>query len=127
VVGATRVFSRNCITIGDRFLSSWGVFIQDFDPHPIKPEERRLQVEHIIATMRPQFEAITPPPVYASNFPSAPIVIGSDVWIGANATILKGVHIGSGSIVAAGAVVLGGTYPERCVLAGNPARVVRQL
>ena len=36
---------------------------------------------------------------------AAPIVVGKDVWIGAHATILKGVTIGDGAIVAAGAVV----------------------
>lgn len=51
-------------------------------------------------------------------------VIGSDVWIGQEATILPGVRIGDGAIVAAKAVV-GREVPPYAIVAGNPARVVR--
>jgi maltose O-acetyltransferase len=53
-------------------------------------------------------------------------VIEDDVWIGANAIILKGVTIGARSIVGAGAVVSRDVPPD-CVVAGNPARVVKEL
>ncbi len=53
-----------------------------------------------------------------------PVVIGDDVWLGANTTILPGVHIGSGSIVAAGAVVTG-DVPPYSIVGGVPARVLR--
>ena len=53
-----------------------------------------------------------------------PIIIGDDVWIGANVTILKGVEIGSGSIIAAGAVVVK-NVPRFSVVAGNPAKVIK--
>uniref|UniRef100_UPI00313FFBA6 DapH/DapD/GlmU-related protein n=1 Tax=uncultured Nitrospira sp. TaxID=157176 RepID=UPI00313FFBA6 len=52
------------------------------------------------------------------------IVIEDDVWIGANAIILKGVRIGKGTIVGAGAVVTK-EVPPYSVVVGNPARVVR--
>lgn len=55
-----------------------------------------------------------------------PIVIGKNVWIGANATILPGVTIGDNAIVAAGAVVTRGV-PERAVVAGVPAKVIRMI
>jgi virginiamycin A acetyltransferase len=51
-------------------------------------------------------------------------VVGNDVWIGQDATILPGTRIGDGAIVAAKAVV-GGTVPAYAVVAGNPARVRR--
>ncbi|MDN2566286.1 CatB-related O-acetyltransferase [Aquibium sp. A9E412] len=51
-------------------------------------------------------------------------VVGNDVWIGMQATILPGVTIGDGAIVAAKAVV-GSDVPPYAVVAGNPARVVR--
>lgn len=55
---------------------------------------------------------------------SAPIVVGDHVWIGMNATVLKGVHIGSGAVVAAGAVVARDVAPGTLV-GGVPARVLR--
>lgn len=57
---------------------------------------------------------------------SAPIVIGDDVWIGANAVILPGVTIGDGSVIAAGAVVTA-DVPPLSVAAGVPARVIRRI
>jgi virginiamycin A acetyltransferase len=65
----------------------------------------------------------------ASGRPSLPTrfpdtVIGNDVWLGDGATVMPGVAIGSGVIVAARAVVTRGV-PDYAVVAGNPARVVR--
>ena len=61
----------------------------------------------------------------ASMIP-APIRIGKRVWIGANATVLPGVTIGDGAIVAAGAVVTK-DVPENIVVAGVPAVPIRHL
>lgn len=55
---------------------------------------------------------------------SAPIIVGDDVWIGANCILLKGVTIGDGAIVAAGSVVNKSVEPY-VVVAGVPARVIR--
>jgi acetyltransferase-like isoleucine patch superfamily enzyme len=54
------------------------------------------------------------------------MVIGDDVWIGANAVILPGVKIGTHSIVAAGAVVTK-DVPEFSLVAGIPAKVIKKL
>ncbi|MFW6642239.1 acyltransferase [Nocardiopsis algeriensis] len=54
-----------------------------------------------------------------------PVSIGSGTWIGANAVILPGVHLGRNSVVAAGSVVRPGTYPDHAVVAGVPGKVVR--
>lgn len=54
----------------------------------------------------------------------APIHIGKRVWIGSNATILPGVTIGDGAIVAAGAVVTK-DVPENTIVSGVPAKVMR--
>ena len=56
----------------------------------------------------------------------ASIHIGRNVWIGANATVLPGVTIGDGSIVAAGAVVTK-DVPENTIVGGVPARIIQQL
>jgi acetyltransferase-like isoleucine patch superfamily enzyme len=57
---------------------------------------------------------------------SKPVRIGDHVWIGCRAIILKGVTIGAGAVVAAGAVVTK-DVPARAVVAGTPARVLRML
>ncbi len=56
----------------------------------------------------------------------SPVTIGDNVWIGAKSTILKGTEIGRDSVVAAGSVVVGGLYPPNTLIAGNPARVIRE-
>lgn len=55
-----------------------------------------------------------------------PVTIGNDVWIGGAATILPGVTIGDGAVIAAGAVV-SRSVPERTLVAGVPARVIRKV
>jgi acetyltransferase-like isoleucine patch superfamily enzyme len=52
------------------------------------------------------------------------IRIGKKVWIGSDAKILKGVEIGSGSVIAANSVVVSG-IPENCLAGGIPARVLK--
>lgn len=53
------------------------------------------------------------------------IVVGDNCWFGAKVTILDGVNIGSGSIIAAGAVVTAGKYPDNAVLGGVPAKIIK--
>lgn len=54
----------------------------------------------------------------------APVVIEDDVWCGANVTILKGVTIGRGSVVAAGAVVTK-SFPPYSIIGGVPAKLIK--
>ena len=91
----------NHITIGDNCAIAGDVLIQDTDFHPVMDEDGN------------------PKPI------SKPIHIGNHVWICAKATILKGVTIGDGAIVAAGAVVTK-DVPARCVVAGNPGKIVKE-
>ncbi|NVO02172.1 MAG: hypothetical protein HXX09_05670 [Bacteroidetes bacterium] len=60
------------------------------------------------------------------NIITAPIIINDFVWINFNAIILKGVTIGEGAIIAAGAVVTK-DVPPFTLVGGNPARVIKQL
>ena len=93
------------ISIGDRVWVGANAIITDTDFHPLDPEQRRTQPS-------------------AAN--TAPVTIADDVFVGMNALVLKGVTIGAGSVLAAGCVVAR-DVPPRSVVAGNPARVVREL
>ena len=55
-----------------------------------------------------------------------PVTIGDDVWIGGNVTIVPGVEIGNGAVIAAGSVVVK-NVPERVLVAGNPAKVIKNI
>ncbi|MCW2966881.1 MAG: galacturonic acid acetylase, partial [Solirubrobacteraceae bacterium] len=55
------------------------------------------------------------------------VVLGSNVFVAAGTIITRDTHIGDNSVVAAGSVVLGATVPPRSLVAGSPARVVREL
>ena len=57
---------------------------------------------------------------------SAPVRIEDDVWIGAGAVLLPGVVIGAGSVVGAASVVTG-SVPPGVVVAGSPARIIREI
>lgn len=60
-----------------------------------------------------------------STYP-APIILGRNVWVGANATILQGVTIGDNAVVAAGAVVTR-DVPANTLVGGVPARVIKRI
>jgi acetyltransferase-like isoleucine patch superfamily enzyme len=104
------------ITIGNYCLISWNVGIADSDFHPLDPVERKKDV----MVLNPY----TPGP--RPQIRTAPVRIGDNVWIGMNAVVLKGVTIGENSVVGAGAVVTR-DVPANVVVAGNPAKVVKEL
>jgi acetyltransferase-like isoleucine patch superfamily enzyme len=68
----------------------------------------------------------TQTPIADQGVDTALTIISDDVWIGANAVILPGVHIGRHSVVGAGSVVTK-DIPEYCVAVGNPARIIKEM
>lgn len=52
------------------------------------------------------------------------IKIGNDVWIGANSTLLSGIHVGDGAVIGAGSVVTS-SVPSNAVVVGNPAKILK--
>jgi acetyltransferase-like isoleucine patch superfamily enzyme len=127
ILGDARVYSRASITLGKRLVTSWNVFIQDFDPHPVDPDQRRAQMVQMVENFRPSYRPAREIPKLDWSFPASPISIGDDVWLGANVTVLKGARIGNGCVVATGSVVTAGDYPDRSILAGAPAKVIKTL
>lgn len=55
-----------------------------------------------------------------------PVVIGKNCWIGANTVIMPEVNIGNNVVIGAGSIVTK-SFPANCVIAGNPARIIREL
>ena len=113
----SRIWSQNSVEIGDHVLISHLVDIHDTNSHPIDVADRRADVERILGGRD-----------YASDglVQTAPVVIEDGAWIGFKASILKGVRVGRGAIVAAAAVVTK-DVPPFTLVAGNPARVIREL
>jgi len=95
------------VIVGSNVLIADRVWICGYDGHPMDPRQRRAG--------RP-----------APPGPQDTITIGNDVWICTGATLLKGVRIGDGAIVAAQAVVTE-DVPPYVVVAGNPARIVKHF
>lgn len=92
------------VTIGDDCLIASGCTISDNDGHPISPYRRMRK------------EAVRPDEI-------KPVVIEDNVWIGSGSTILKGVRIGKGSIIAARSLV-SKDIPQYSIAMGVPAVVV---
>ena len=100
------------INAGARFQDQGGIYIGD-----------RALIGHnaVIATLNHNMD-----PAKRANLLPAPVYIGADAWLGANVTVLPGVTIGEGAVVAAGAVVTK-DVPANTVVAGVPAKVIREL
>lgn len=111
-----RVWSAGSIDIGNRVLISHNVNIFDSLTHPLSPRMRHAQFQAIASTGHPK----------SIELAEEPVNIGDDAWIGAGATILKGVSIGACAIVGACAVVTH-DVPAATIVAGNPAKSVRTL
>ncbi len=97
--------ARSLIRVGKYVKLGGNVRIFDHDFHPLDAGARRLDRDEECAT--------------------APVVIGDDVFIGANAIILKGVTLGNRVVVGAGSVVAS-SFEDDSVIGGNPARLLRQ-
>lgn len=122
IIGDCRLSCRHSIQIGNHFLTSWNVFIQDHNPHPLEASLRNQQIETMLGVKSQSSISTTD-----WQTQPEPVTIGNSVWLGANVTILKGVTLGHGCVVAANSVVTRGQYPDNSLLAGVPARIIKQL
>jgi acetyltransferase-like isoleucine patch superfamily enzyme len=96
------VCAQASVSIGSRVLIGANSVISDTDSHALDAARR------------------------AAPGDSQPVVIEDDVFIGMHVIVLKGAHIGRGSVIGAGSVVTG-TIPAGVIAAGNPARVLRDV
>lgn len=102
------------LRVGNYVIIGWNTTIADTDFHPIGPAERIADAIAVspLGGGRPR------PPIA-----KLPVSIEDDVWIGPNATILKGVTIGAGAFVEPGALVVH-DVPRGARVGGNPARLI---
>ena len=108
----THVGAGTFINAGCRFQDQGGIYIGE-----------RALIGHnaVIATLNHNMD-----PARRANLLPAPVRIGDDAWLGANVTVLPGVTIGNGAVIAAGAVV-SRDVEENTVVGGVPARLLRRL
>ncbi|MBQ9666160.1 MAG: acyltransferase [Bacteroidaceae bacterium] len=114
-ISSACLWAKDEILIGNDVNIGGDCLILDNDAHPHAFQERRR-----IWRQDLEWEE------YCKQIPSAPIKIGNDVWIGARCQILKGVHIGDRSIIAAGSIVTK-NVPSDVVAGGNPCKIIKQL
>lgn len=94
----TRIWASKSVRLGKNVRCGANTLIMDSDAHPEDPRAGK----------------------------DRPIVIDDNVWLGANVTVLKGVHIGMNSLIGAGSVVTK-DIPANVVAAGNPCRTIKNL
>ncbi len=113
----TQIWSAEEISIGNSVLISHNCNIIDTNTHEEDYLERQKSFLNMLEYGHPKEK---------QNVRSAPIIINDHVWISFNVTILKGVTIGKGAIVAASSVVTK-DVPEFVLVAGNPARIIKTI
>ena len=104
-ISGSTIYAMDRITIGRDVLIGGNCKIIDNDFHPLRAEQRN--------------------PQKVEDIKKRPIVIDDGCFIGANSIILKGTTMGKNCVVGAGSVV-SGTFPDNVIVAGNPAKIVKQ-
>ncbi|CAA0090382.1 Putative acetyltransferase [Halioglobus japonicus] len=127
IIGSGVSFSDNvvivarggCIRIGDNSHIGEGCLIVSREQ--INIGANALIAEYVV--IRDQDHALDSDPICRAGFTTAPIEIEDNVWLAAKSTVLKGVHIGSGAVVAAHALV-NKPVAARTIVAGVPAKKI---
>jgi acetyltransferase-like isoleucine patch superfamily enzyme len=111
----TSIICSEDIRIGNDVLISWRCSLIDHNTHSVIWEQRKDDLAEWMHGRKDW-----------THVARKPIVIGNKAWIGFNSVILKGVTIGEGAVVGAGSVVTRDVAPYT-VVAGNPAKVVKEI
>ena len=118
--GAYLACNRGRISIGkDGFIGPYCTFYGNGEL--LIGDYALIAAHTCIATSNHNFDSLMP--IAHQQIIYAPVIIEDDVWIGLNATILSGVHIGRGAVVGAGAVVTHDVAPFT-IVAGVPATII---
>jgi acetyltransferase-like isoleucine patch superfamily enzyme len=100
-MSGTVIGCAESISIGNNVLLGGNTFVTDFDWHPLKRDGRETAK-------------------------SKPVIIEDDAFLGMNVIVLKGTHIGKGSVIGANSVVTG-IIPSGVIAGGNPCKVIKPL
>lgn len=103
-ISGCTIYATQSIVIGENAMIGANCKIVDNDFHPLEPEYRRLGLNEEHARRKG-------------------VRIGNDCFIGMSSIILKGTELGDNVVVGAGSVVCG-VFPDNCVIAGNPAKII---
>lgn len=129
-IGDRCVIDRNCLLVSENSLSIGPDSYLGGGCVIVAAGSIDIGADALIAanvTIRDQDHQIAQAlPYRLQGLQISPIYIQSNVWIGVNAVVLKGVRIGEGGVVGAGSVVTKDVLP-RCVVAGVPARLLRVI
>ena len=104
-ISGSTIYAMDRIDIGRDVLIGGNCKIIDNDFHPLQVEKRN--------------------PQKVEDIKKRPIKIGDGCFIGANSIILKGTTLGKNCVVGAGSVV-SGSFPDNVIIAGNPAKIIKQ-
>lgn len=110
------------VAIGDNVFIGTGCMI--ISKSSIFIGNDSLIAEYVV--IRDQDHLIDSRPVRSAGFKTTPVRIGSDVWIGCKATVLRGAHLGDRCVIGAHALVKS-HIPDDTLAAGVPARVIKRL
>ena len=119
----TMVISRSSVEIGSGVTIAWDCVIYDHDSHSLFYKDRIADHDQQLIDY-PKGNMIANKDWSTVN--TAPIKIHDNAWLGFGVVVLKGVTIGEGAIVGARAVVTK-DVPPWTIVAGNPARVVKEI
>ena len=108
------------ITVGERVFINEGCCFQDQGGIEIG-DDCLIGQQVVIATLNHDLD-----PKHRKDMLPRPVRIGKNVWVGAHATILAGVTIGDNAVIAAGAVVTK-DVPPNVVVAGVPAKIIKEI
>jgi acetyltransferase-like isoleucine patch superfamily enzyme len=117
ITNGTQFVCDEEITIGTGTMLGWNAVIMDTRRVPFDPEARRAVLDRV---------ASSTPRRLLAEVETAPVRIGSNVYIGFDVMVLPGVTIGDGAVIGSRSVVTG-DVEAYTVVVGNPARVVRRL
>lgn len=114
-IGAGTITVAKSVEIGNDVMMAWGVCVSDHDSHSTIFNKRKHDVTNWLNGVKDW-----------TNVACGSVKICNKAWVGFNTIILKGVTVGEGAVIGAGSVVTK-DVPPWTIVAGNPARFIREI